>query len=225
MRRLGTNLICMLARASAPLALGFLGISCAPRLPVEQILAGYQESRDYPELTFRCPHNNTLFPPEIAPCTFAWQDAAKADTWLVLVEFPGDDRRLRFVSQRRDWTPQAQEWQEIKKRSRGKWAKVTVLGLQRSAPFNLLSRGQITISTSKDEVGAPLVLSGSEPALCGRGEGPVAHSLALRDYYTRGTAAGSAGSTCPSAATAIPFRKMAGSWAWTWIMPTTKGLT
>ncbi len=156
MRRLGTNLICMLARASAPLALGFLGISCAPRLPVEQILAGYQESRDYPELTFRCPHNNTLFPPEIAPCTFAWQDAAKADTWLVLVEFPGDDRRLRFVSQRRDWTPQAQEWQEIKKRSRGKWAKVTVLGLQRSAPFNLLSRGQITLSTSKDEVGAPL---------------------------------------------------------------------
>jgi tetratricopeptide (TPR) repeat protein len=146
----------MLARALALVALGFLALSCAPRLPVEQILAGYQESRNYPELAFRCPPNNTLFPPEIAPCTFAWQDASKADTWLVLVEFPGDARRLHFVSQRMDWTPPAREWQEIKERSRKRRAKVTVLGLQRSAPFNLLSRGQISISTSADKVGAPL---------------------------------------------------------------------
>ena len=145
-----------LAGAFALALPGLLAISCSQRLPVEQILAGYQEKRSYPELTLRCPQNETLFPPEIVPCTFAWQDATKADSWLVLVEFPDALRRLHFVNLRTEWTPKAPEWEEIKEHSREKRAKVTVLGFQRAAPLNLLSRGQISIGTSKDKVGAPL---------------------------------------------------------------------
>ncbi len=146
----------VLTRCAALALPGLLAMSCSQRLPVEQILAGYQEERSYPELTFRSPANETLFPPEIVPCTFAWQDATKADTWLVLIEFPDAPRRLHFASLKREWTPKAPEWEEIKERSHEKRARVTVLGFQRSAPLNLLSRGQIHISTSKDKVGAPL---------------------------------------------------------------------
>jgi tetratricopeptide (TPR) repeat protein len=156
MRRPGIHPRRMLARAFALVLPGLLASSCSQRLPVEQILAGYQEKRKYPELTLRCPQNETLFPPEIVPCTFAWQDATKADTWLVLIEFPDALHRLHFVSPRTEWTPKAPEWEEIKERSREKRAKVTVLGFQRAAPLNLLSRGQVSIGTSKDKVGAPL---------------------------------------------------------------------
>ncbi|MGA2659910.1 MAG: hypothetical protein ABSH34_20595, partial [Verrucomicrobiota bacterium] len=153
---LGTHLVLMFARVLALVGLGFVAMSCSPRLPVERILASYQENGSYPEVSFRSPLNGTLFPPEIVPCTFAWQDATKADTWLVLVEARDGPRRLCFVSPQVEWTPKAQEWKEIKKRSREQRAQVTVLGYQRAAPLNLLSRGRISISTSKDVVGAPL---------------------------------------------------------------------
>jgi tetratricopeptide (TPR) repeat protein len=156
MSRLGTHLVLMFARALAPVGLGFVAMSCSPRLPVERILAGYQENGSYPEVSFRSPLDGTLFPPEIVPCTFAWQDATKADTWLVLVETRDGPQRLCFVSPQVEWRPKAQEWKEIKERSREKRAKVTVLGFRRAAPLNLLSRGRIAISTSKDVVGAPL---------------------------------------------------------------------
>jgi tetratricopeptide (TPR) repeat protein len=125
-------------------------------LPVGRILAGYRENGSYPEVTFRSPLNGTLFPPEIVPCRFAWQDATRADTWIVLVEPRDDARRLCFVSRQREWTPEARQWKEIKERSRERPAKVTVLGFQRAAPLELLSRGRISISTSKDVVGAPI---------------------------------------------------------------------
>jgi tetratricopeptide (TPR) repeat protein len=151
-----TKSVWMLTKVVALTGLAAFAVSCSPPLPVEQILARYQDSRSYSELTFRCPLNETLFPPEIAPCTFAWKDSAKADTWLILVDFPEEPHQLHFVSQRMEWTPQARTWQEIKERSCNKRVKVTVLGLQHSAPLQLLSRGQVFISTSKDKVGAPL---------------------------------------------------------------------
>jgi tetratricopeptide (TPR) repeat protein len=137
-------------------ALGLTATSCSRRLPVEQMLAAYQEQRSYPELTVRSPRNDTLFPPDIAPYPFAWQDTTEADTWLILVEFSDDRPRLQFVSPRREWRPKPAEWREIKERSRDRRAKVTLIGFQRAAPLNLLSRGRISFRTSKDPVAAPL---------------------------------------------------------------------
>jgi len=144
------------ARAFPLVALVMLSSSCSRRLPVEQMLAGYQEKRSYPELTFGWPRNGTWFPPDIAPCSFGWQDASKADAWIVVMEFPDGRSRLHFVSRQKEWTPTAVEWAQVKERSREKLAKVTVIGFALAAPLNLLSRGQLTISTSKDPVGAPI---------------------------------------------------------------------
>jgi tetratricopeptide (TPR) repeat protein len=132
-------------------------VSCSRQPPLDQILAAYQESRDYPALTIQYPQTGTVFPPEIAPASFSWQDAAAgADTWLILFEFQPPAGRLCFASRARSWQPRHEEWEQIKERSRERPAKVTVLGFQDSAPLKILSRGRISIITSKDPVGAPL---------------------------------------------------------------------
>src|ERR1035441_1320611 len=76
------------------------------------------------------------------------------------MEFADDRGRLAFPNQHMEWTPAPAEWETIKQRSRGKNAKVTVLGFQHDAPTHILSRGQVCISTSEDEVGAPLFYRG-----------------------------------------------------------------
>ncbi len=54
------------------------------------------------------------------------------------------------------WTPSDSQWQEIKSRSLDSPATVTVVGLDSTASPKILSAGSVSISTSSDEVGAPI---------------------------------------------------------------------
>ncbi|MGA2864291.1 MAG: tetratricopeptide repeat protein [Verrucomicrobiota bacterium] len=132
-------------------------VCCSRQPPLAQVLAAYQETKDYPSLTIRYPQEGTVFPPEIVPCTFSWQDtAAGADTWLILVQFQAPPGRRCFLSRRAEWTPGREDWEQLKRRSRENPARVTVLGFAAAAPLKILSRGRVSLSTSADEVGAPL---------------------------------------------------------------------
>lgn len=142
---------------AAAILASLLTVSCSSRLPVDRILAAYQENEDYASLTIRYPLDATVFPPEIVPPTFSWQNpSVPADTWVIWFQFPDQLRPLHFVSEHRDWTPAPRDWDEIKRRSRETPATVIILGVQRAAPNRILARGRITLSISKDEVGAPL---------------------------------------------------------------------
>ena len=157
MRKLASELPARLTTLTTAVVLGLLPVCVSAPLSTNEILAAYQEPGHYAALTILYPGNETVFPPEIVPCAFSWREGAeKMDTWLVLLEFPDDRGRLSFLSQRTEWTPTPAEWETIKQRSREQSAKVTVLGVRRGAPSRIVSRGQISISTSKDEVGAPL---------------------------------------------------------------------
>ena len=71
-------------------ALSLTGCS-EPGVGIDDILAGYQEDAEYGGLTIDYPLDETLFPPEIVPPTFRWEDGnAASDTWLVTIEFPDD---------------------------------------------------------------------------------------------------------------------------------------
>jgi tetratricopeptide (TPR) repeat protein len=157
MRKLAFELPARLTPLTVAAVLSLVPVCVSAPLSTNEILTAYQEQGHYPALTILYPGNETVFPPEIVPCTFSWREGGgKADTWLVLLEFPDNRGRLAFLSQRTDWTPTPAEWEIIKQRSRGRSANVTVLGFQREAPSRILSRGQVGISTSEDEVGAPL---------------------------------------------------------------------
>ena len=137
--------------------LGSLLVSCSSRFPLEQTLAAYREDGQYDALKIGYPLNETLFPPEIAPCTISWEDpGASQDTWVIRIQFEDKLGDLNFVRSGTNWTPRLHEWEQIKQRTSGSRARLTVLGVRRSAPLKILSRGQLSFGTSKDQVGASL---------------------------------------------------------------------
>ncbi|HUS73137.1 MAG TPA: tetratricopeptide repeat protein [Sedimentisphaerales bacterium] len=128
-----------------------------PGVRVEYILAVYQHEAEYSGLTILYPLNETLFPPEIVSPTFRWKDdKSGSDTWLITINFRDNNGRMNFLTSKQQFRPRAKEWEAIKKRTLEKEAEVTVLGVNRSTPKEILSGGRISISTSRDEVAAPL---------------------------------------------------------------------
>jgi tetratricopeptide (TPR) repeat protein len=141
----------------AAVAVIVLVIFRKPRLRAQDILAVYQDQGEYNGLTITYPLNETLFPPEIVPPTFRWEDSnSKSDTWLITIKFYDDKGRMNFLTHQPRWTPNPRQWQDIKNRSLANQAEITILGANRSAPGKILSGDRISIQTSKDEVGAPL---------------------------------------------------------------------
>jgi tetratricopeptide (TPR) repeat protein/roadblock/LC7 domain-containing protein len=125
----------------------------------ESILAAYEEGRRYGGLTVEYPLDRTVFPPELPAPTFRWRDEDRAcDTWLVTITFSPKDQedRVSSLTEAAEWTPSDEVWETIKRRSREQPAKVTILGVDEAAPAEIRSAASISISTSKDEVGAPI---------------------------------------------------------------------
>jgi len=147
----------MLNGAMVGAVAAWLGAGCSPQVPVTRILQAYKEEAQYQESKITYPPDEAVFPPEIVPSTFAWRDElSKSDTWIILFQFQDDAGPLAFVSSRTEWTPQAAEWEQIKKRSSEKTGKIAVLGFKCSAPLEILSRARGSLMTSKDEVAAPI---------------------------------------------------------------------
>ncbi|MBI4659691.1 MAG: tetratricopeptide repeat protein [Verrucomicrobia bacterium] len=69
---------------------------------------------------------------------------------------PKSAATLTTTLRRPQWMPDGETWETIKKRSIDQRAEVTLLGFDSTSPGRVLSRGTVTFSTSKDEVGAPL---------------------------------------------------------------------
>ncbi len=141
---------------------------------------------DPASLTIDYPHHQTIFPPDMGPPTFLWHDSVdEADTWLVEVTFQSDSNPVYvllpgnpppagpidpeciaksneiyqptpYQASARSWTPGGDLWTVIKERSVGLSGTLTILGFNSAEPAKALSRGRITIGTSKDPVGAPI---------------------------------------------------------------------
>ncbi|NQT00405.1 MAG: tetratricopeptide repeat protein [Planctomycetes bacterium] len=125
---------------------------------IEDILSLYRDGAQYSSLTIRYPLNETLFPPEIIPPAFQWEDAdSTSDTWLLTIKFQDNEDRINIFLQETQWTPDSNQWELIKKRSLEKQAVVTILGVNRRSRGEILSAGKISIKTSEDPVGAPLL--------------------------------------------------------------------
>jgi tetratricopeptide (TPR) repeat protein len=137
-------------------------------------------------ITVDYPLEDSVFPPEITPPTFLWRDAARSAThWRIDISFADGSARLRTesageplpigeIDQRcvsvtnqlpsftpeqaaaHTWIPSAQVWEAIKRHSSAGAAVVTISGFSAQDAKHAISSGRITISTSKDPVGAPI---------------------------------------------------------------------
>ena len=137
-------------------------------------------------ITIDYPVQGSIFPPEITAPEFLWHDAAKrAVVWVINVSFSDGTRNLRVqsrgeppqigeIDQRcvaptnalpspspenaaaHTWVPDATTWEAIKKHSVEHPATVTIMGFEGANLEEPVSRGSISIKTSKDPVGAPI---------------------------------------------------------------------
>jgi len=133
-------------------------IVCYKSVPEpEDLLALYRDGAEYDDLTIQYPLDETLFPPEIVPPTFHWEDGnSRSNMWLVSIKFQGNEAPMSIVTHESRWIPEQQQWETIKKRSLERNTQVTILGISRRITTRILSAGRISIKTSKDPVGAPL---------------------------------------------------------------------
>ncbi|MGA3325289.1 MAG: tetratricopeptide repeat protein [Terriglobia bacterium] len=137
-------------------------------------------------ITVDYPQEGSIFPPEITPPTFLWRDASNtASVWTLDVAFTdgsagfraksaGEGLRLGEIDPRcvfatnkppkltpeqaaaRTWIPDAASWETIKRHSTEHPATITISGFQDEHLDHPVSRGTVTIQTSRDPVGAPI---------------------------------------------------------------------
>ncbi len=132
------------------------------------------------------PLPGSTIPPEIVPVTFLWHDTAEqVDRWLVDISLqdgaghiyalvtgeapepgpidpdcigPNNEvyRPTPYQASARSWTPSEDVWQAVKELSTGRATTITIVGYSSTSPDQAVSRGQMTLTTSPDPVGAPI---------------------------------------------------------------------
>jgi hypothetical protein len=111
----------------------------------------------YPELNIINPYNETIFPPNIASPTFIWEDEyLYSNMWLIKVSFENNSNAIYILTDQQTWTPDRDIWGIIKAHSISNNAVITIMGVNRKNSFAITTKSSISISTSKDEVDAPI---------------------------------------------------------------------
>ncbi len=138
------------------------------------------------QITIDYPAPGAIFPPDIAPPTFLWRDAAPAAKfWVIEVTFRDRFPAIRIQShgermpigeidercakagaapptltpleaEAHSWKPDAAAWAAIKRHSVKRPATLAISGFSDEEARTAVSRGGTLIETSKDPVGAPI---------------------------------------------------------------------
>jgi tetratricopeptide (TPR) repeat protein len=125
--------------------------------PPEPVLADVSGTPGLAVAEVLYPLPETWFPPEIVAPTFRWRESERqVNRWVLRFQFEDGQPELRFSSQAAHWQPSARDWEQIKRRTRDRAARLTLFGLAGARPARVCSQGETTFRTSKDEVGAPL---------------------------------------------------------------------
>ena len=162
------------------------GIAGAGSLFILRGFAPQQSPDRPAAITVDYPVDGSVFPPEITPPTFLWRDAsASATAWTIDITFAdraagvhvkSSGERMHVgeidpetVSPNNElpkltpeqaaahtWTPDAETWATIKKRSIESPATVAISGFRDADLKQPVSSGQVKIETSRDPVGAPV---------------------------------------------------------------------
>ena len=132
------------------------------------------------------PLDGSIFPPDMITPTFLWHDDTPGvDRWLIDVALADGEGHIYVLAEgappptgetdprcfgptnepyeptpyqasAKSWTPEADVWEAIKAQSVDMPARVAVLGFNSDKPSQVLSRGQMAMTTSADAVDAPI---------------------------------------------------------------------
>ena len=152
----------------------------------EQPVAKMESPRELAAITIDYPADGSVFPPEFPAPTWEFRDAASGvSSWQIRVSFADGSPSLeleslgarlrvgktdpRVVSANNrppeltpeqaaghTWTPDSATWAAIKAHSVRGPATIVITGRRSGDPKAIASRGQVTVQTSEDPVGAPI---------------------------------------------------------------------
>ncbi len=116
--------------------------------PVESVLPNSK-------LQIKYPLDEAMFPPEIIAPTFLWEDKTPSvDRWILSFQTPASLQRI--LCSEPSWRPDRETWEEMKKISVDTPLSITLTGYNSKHRETALSGSVVRISTSIDEVGAPI---------------------------------------------------------------------
>jgi hypothetical protein len=75
------------------------------------------------------PLQGTLFPNDIVPPTFRWEDPSDAKKWRITFEFSDGGAKITADSDKPSWRPSKDQWDSIKKQSLEHDAQVVIHGV------------------------------------------------------------------------------------------------
>ncbi|NQT89028.1 PD40 domain-containing protein, partial [bacterium] len=130
--------------------------SSSQRIDWADALRGYNPSNAYIRLLVGSPLPGSVFPPDMAPPTFRWDDTTgSAQAWCVAQEDNGRFNPISGLLKSSSWTPSKTVWRRVKEASSGSPITLHIIGLP-EAGHEIVSAGTITFSLSPDPVGAPI---------------------------------------------------------------------
>jgi Flp pilus assembly protein TadD len=149
--------------------------------PALSALLPIETSQPAATITIDYPRDASLFPPEITPPTFLWHEAnPSVQRWVVAISFGNGPSALEIETTgdllapgqidssaghampltpeqatTHTWKPDITTWDRIKHSSITTPARISIEGFSASSP-EPVSIGHVSISTSRDPVGAPI---------------------------------------------------------------------
>lgn len=143
----------LLSLAVVAALVAFLRLRHRP-IDVDSVLAAYEPGQDCPPLVVDYPQDNSLFPPELPPPTFRWEDQ-QSEGWVVSVT-SADGVALHFPCTEPQWQPPVDAWETVKSSAAGSPAHFRVLGVDLDRQGQIKTAATISFSVSEDPVGAPI---------------------------------------------------------------------
>ena len=141
---------------------------------------------DLAPITVESPAAGSIYPPDLAPPTFFWHDASdRATSWHIEITFAGHATPIRLdvpgeplrigeidptcitrdigppqlspqLASAHSWKPDAATWTAIRKHSVERLATLVITGYAAGDTEHPISRGESTLLTVKQPVGAPI---------------------------------------------------------------------
>ena len=122
---------------------------------VKRIVSNITPDKYYPEVEIINPLNESIFPIDMASTDFVWNDQyLKSNIWLVIIRFKSNKNSIYLLTDKIEWMPDKKIWEIIKANSLKSSAIITILGVNSKKSFEVITKNSVSISTSKDPVGA-----------------------------------------------------------------------
>lgn len=154
--------------------------------PIErqyELFKKYDPKGYYADISIANPLNESLFPSNIAAPVFEWTDnASDADGWIIEIRFEkGSSDPIYAQCTGTRWEPGKEVWNLIKQHTVESYANITILGYRKGAETEILSKGMVRISTSRDPVDAPVLFRRVPPSFSYASRHPEVMEWCLAD--------------------------------------------